>query len=91
LKPTSALLRVEEFEAPRISRILRIIQSEILENDPCSPSSSQKIRSIRKIRGAFLNPIHPMELIYKQESYAIIGACFEVYNELGPGFLEDVY
>jgi GxxExxY protein len=32
-----------------------------------------------------------MELIYKQESYAIIGACFEVHNELGSGFLEDVY
>jgi len=31
------------------------------------------------------------ELIYKQESYAIIGACFEVYNEKGGGFLEPVY
>lgn len=25
------------------------------------------------------------------EGYALIGACFEVYNELGNGFLEDVY
>ncbi|PAW61538.1 MAG: hypothetical protein B9S34_16200 [Opitutia bacterium Tous-C1TDCM] len=25
------------------------------------------------------------------DGYAIIGACFEVYNELGNGFLEDVY
>lgn len=25
------------------------------------------------------------------EGYALIGACFEVYNELGHGFLEDVY
>jgi len=24
-----------------------------------------------------------MELIYKDEAYAIIGACFEVYNEVG--------
>jgi GxxExxY protein len=32
-----------------------------------------------------------MEIILKQESYAIIGACFEVYNEKGPGFLEPVY
>jgi GxxExxY protein len=31
------------------------------------------------------------EIIYKQESYAIIGACFEVYNEKGCGFLEPVY
>jgi len=31
------------------------------------------------------------EIIYKAESYAIIGACFEVYNEKGCGFLERVY
>ncbi|NOY43535.1 MAG: GxxExxY protein [Planctomycetes bacterium] len=31
------------------------------------------------------------ELILKDESYQIIGACFEVYNELGCGFLEAVY
>lgn len=24
------------------------------------------------------------EIVYKDESYAIIGACFEVYNEMGP-------
>jgi GxxExxY protein len=31
------------------------------------------------------------EIIYKGESYVIIGACFEVYNEKGCGFLEPVY
>ena len=31
------------------------------------------------------------EIIYKSESYAIIGACFEVYNEKNCGFLEPVY
>ena len=31
------------------------------------------------------------EIVYKEESYAIIGACFEVYNEQGSGFLEAVY
>ena len=31
------------------------------------------------------------EIIYKKESYAIIGACFEVYNEKGCGFPEPVY
>ena len=30
-------------------------------------------------------------LIYKEESYNIIGKCFEVHNNLGPGFLEIVY
>jgi len=31
------------------------------------------------------------ELIYKAESYAIIGACFAVYKDKGCGFLEPVY
>jgi len=31
------------------------------------------------------------EIIYKKESYSIVGACFEVYNEKGCGFLEAVY
>ena len=31
------------------------------------------------------------DLIYAQEAYRIIGACFEVYNEKGNGFLETVY
>ena len=33
-----------------------------------------------------------MATIYlKDESYAIVGAAMEVYNQLGPGFLEAVY
>lgn len=32
-----------------------------------------------------------MNIIYKEESYAIMGACFEVYKEKGCGFLEQVY
>jgi GxxExxY protein len=31
------------------------------------------------------------ELIHKNESYPIMGACFEVYNEKCCGFLEPVY
>ncbi len=31
------------------------------------------------------------ELIYKDECYKIIGACFEVYKEKGCGFVEPVY
>jgi GxxExxY protein len=32
-----------------------------------------------------------MELLYKDESYKIIGACFEVYKDKGNGFVEPVY
>jgi GxxExxY protein len=31
------------------------------------------------------------ELIYKDESYRIMGACFEVYKSRGVGFTEPVY
>jgi GxxExxY protein len=31
------------------------------------------------------------KLIYKKESYSIVGALFEVYNNLGSGFSEIVY
>jgi len=31
------------------------------------------------------------KIIYKEESYEIIGKCFEVHNNLGGGFLEIVY
>ncbi len=31
------------------------------------------------------------ELIFKEQSYQIIGKCFEVHNQLGAGFLEIVY
>jgi GxxExxY protein len=30
-------------------------------------------------------------IVYKEESYRIMGACFEVYKEKGCGFLEAVY
>ena len=30
------------------------------------------------------------KIVYKEESYAVLGACFEVYNEQGCGFLEAV-
>ena len=34
---------------------------------------------------------NPFEYPFQEEVYAIIGACMEVYNELGPGFLEIIY
>jgi GxxExxY protein len=30
-------------------------------------------------------------IIYPEESYELVGACFEVYNRMGCGFLEAVY
>lgn len=32
-----------------------------------------------------------MELLYHEETYRLIGACFEVYKDKGCGFLEAVY
>lgn len=32
-----------------------------------------------------------VDLIFKDESYAIMGACFEVYKDKGCGFVEPVY
>ena len=31
------------------------------------------------------------KILYKDECYSIQGAIFEVYNEMGSGFLEAVY
>ncbi|MBC8256680.1 MAG: GxxExxY protein [Candidatus Marinimicrobia bacterium] len=31
------------------------------------------------------------KIVYKEESYQIMGTCFEVYKEMGCGFLESVY
>lgn len=31
------------------------------------------------------------KIIYKEESYAIIGICMDIHNNLGAGFLEIVY
>ncbi len=33
----------------------------------------------------------PTAILYKDESYRIMGACFEVYKEKGCGFVEPVY
>ena len=32
-----------------------------------------------------------VEILFKEESYSIIGACFNVYKDKGCGFLEPVY
>lgn len=45
------------------------------------------------IRGIYLNNQYYFmdNILYKSEAYQIIGACMEVYNTLGYGFLEVVY
>ncbi len=32
-----------------------------------------------------------VEIVFKDESYRIMGACFDVYTQMGCGFLEPVY
>jgi hypothetical protein len=31
-----------------------------------------------------------LEILFRDEAYAMVGACFEVYNDKGSGFLEAV-
>lgn len=31
------------------------------------------------------------KVVYKDESFSIMGKCMEIHNKLGPGFLEVVY
>ena len=33
----------------------------------------------------------PVQSEHDADGYALIGACFDVYNEMGNGYLEDVY
>ena len=46
---------------------------------------------IRSIHGPKKRSLTVSEIRFKEESYQIIGACFEVYNQMGAGFLEAVY
>jgi hypothetical protein len=32
-----------------------------------------------------------MEILFRDEAYAIVGTCFEIYIDKGSGFLEAVY
>jgi GxxExxY protein len=34
---------------------------------------------------------NPIQTEHDADGYALIGACFEIYNEMGNGYLEDVY
>ena len=45
----------------------------------------------KNLLGFGMNRSSQKDILYKDEVYGIIGAAFEVYNILGPGFLEAVY
>lgn len=55
----------------------------------------QKIRGLTKplvlMNSTPPNPPNMNELVYRDESYKIVGACFEVYKDKGCGFLESVF
>jgi GxxExxY protein len=38
-----------------------------------------------------MNPVAGKNIIYPELSYAVMQAIFEVHNQLGPGFSEEVY
>ena len=44
-----------------------------------------------KIKRNQSNNTNGKEILFRDESYKIIGACYEVYNDKGNGFLEAVY
>src|SRR4051812_37303464 len=48
-------------------------------------------RSAHGIHGTHGRKIQMNKLLLETETYAILGACFEVYKEKGCGFLEAVY
>ena len=52
--------------------------------------SGPKNLMIRQIRQMTLKKLAP-DFIFKNECYAIVGACFEVYKDKGCGFYEPVY
>jgi GxxExxY protein len=48
-------------------------------------------KNVRMVPAYFLAEGVTVALLYEQETYRILGACFEVYKEKGCGFLEAVY
>jgi GxxExxY protein len=51
----------------------------------------EKNKSSAKLNESFVEKPKNMSLIYKNEVYDIIGACFDVYKELSCGLSEPIY
>src|SRR5438045_9682515 len=51
------------------------------------PRNESLVRQTRQMTPKKLAP----DFVFKEECYAIIGACFEVYKDKGCGFYEPVY
>ena len=56
-----------------------------------SPRHENRLRGTRKTRKYAIMPPMNQQMIYPEECYAIRGAIYEVYRELGNGFKEEVY
>jgi GxxExxY protein len=53
---------------------------------------NHEIHETHELNGPLNQTILPMEkILFKEECFAIQGAIFEVYREMGSGFLESVY
>jgi len=81
---------VVKINAPEASLSIGDLNFEIRER--VAKLNDGRIESVTEVVTPFLHSRSPsMDLLYKEESYQIIGACFEVYKEKGCGFVEPVY
>ena len=58
-------------------------------DNSCVPLVASELERVFKTNNLWSNITNM--IIYKDESYKIVGAAFNVYNKLGHGFLEAVY
>ncbi len=52
---------------------------------------TKKLVTVQPTKNTKFTKYQMSELIFKEESYEIMGACFNVYKTMGCGFLESVY
>jgi len=64
---------------------------EFIKEKKWNHESNESDESRKKIGLKSKRVIEMAEILYREEAYAVMGACFEVYNVIGTGFLEAVY